>query len=55
MSQHSIDSEAGFDLSPEEEADLEAAIAEADNGLLIPLEEVLRRMHETNAEPSETS
>jgi predicted transcriptional regulator len=37
-----------FDLSPEEEADLEAAIAEADAGLLIPLDEVLRRMRENN-------
>lgn len=50
MSQHSIDGEAGFDLSLEEEADLEAAIAEADAGLLIPIEEVLRRMHENSAE-----
>jgi hypothetical protein len=37
-----------FDLSPEEEADLDAAIAEADAGLLIPLDEVLRRMRENN-------
>ena len=37
---------AVFDLSPEGEADLEAAIAEADAGLLVPVEEVLRRMHE---------
>jgi|GEM_PF-1683495 len=39
-----------FDLSPEEEADLDAAIAEADAGLLIPLDEVLRRMRENNTE-----
>jgi predicted transcriptional regulator len=38
-----------FDLSPEEEADLDAAIAEADAGLLIPLEEVLRHMREKRA------
>lgn len=38
-----------FDLSPEEEADLEAAIAEADAGMLIPVEEVLRRMRENDA------
>jgi predicted transcriptional regulator len=37
-----------FDLSPEEEADLEAAIAEADAGLLVPWEDVLRRMRETS-------
>ncbi|HSY51931.1 MAG TPA: hypothetical protein VLC46_24225, partial [Thermoanaerobaculia bacterium] len=37
-----------FDLSPEEEGELDAAIAEADAGLLTPLEEVLRRMHENN-------
>jgi predicted transcriptional regulator len=47
MSEHAIDVENTFDLSPEEEADLEAAIAEADAGLLVPLEEVLRRMHES--------
>lgn len=35
-----------FDLSPEEEADLEAAIAEADAGMLIPVDEVLRRIRE---------
>jgi predicted transcriptional regulator len=39
-----------FDLTPEEEADLEAAIAEADAGILMPLEEVLRRMHEDSYE-----
>jgi predicted transcriptional regulator len=48
MSERAIELENTFDLSPEEEADLEAAIAEADAGLLIPLEEVLRRMHETS-------
>jgi len=37
-----------FDLSPEEEADLQAAIAEADAGLLVPLEDVLRRMHDVS-------
>ena len=48
MSEHAINVENTFDLSPEEEGDLEAAIAEADAGLLTPLEEVLRRMHENN-------
>ncbi|MEA2239390.1 MAG: hypothetical protein QOC81_4114 [Thermoanaerobaculia bacterium] len=48
MSEQAINVENTFDLSPEEEADLEAAIAEADAGLLIPLDEVLRRMHETS-------
>ena len=42
-----------FDLSPEEEADLELAIAEADAGLLIPVEDVLRRMRENIADPFE--
>jgi predicted transcriptional regulator len=37
-----------FELSPEEEADLEAAIAEADAGLLVPFEDVLRRMHDVS-------
>lgn len=37
-----------FDLSPEEEADLEAAIAEADAGLLVPFEDVRRRMHDVS-------
>jgi len=46
MSQHTIEVEDTFDLSPEEEADLETAIAEADAGLLVPLEDVLRRMRE---------
>ena len=45
MSEHAIEIEDTFDLSPEEEADLEAAIAEADAGLLTPWEEVRRRMH----------
>jgi predicted transcriptional regulator len=48
MSEHAIEIEDTFDLSPEEEADLEAAIAEADAGLLTPWEEVLRRMRETS-------
>jgi len=48
MSQHAVEIENTFDLCPEEEADLEAAIAEADAGLLVPLEEVLRRMRETS-------
>jgi predicted transcriptional regulator len=47
--QPAIRIEDTFDLSPEEEADLEAAIAEADAGLLVPLEEVLRRMHDVSA------
>jgi predicted transcriptional regulator len=47
MSEHAIDIENTFELSPEEEADLEAAIAEADAGFLIPAEEVLRKMRET--------
>jgi hypothetical protein len=53
-SARAIEIEDTFDLSHEEEADLEAAIAEADAGLLTPWEEVLRRMH-ANAEPSGTS
>ncbi len=48
MTEHAIEMENTFDLSPEEEADLEAAIAEADAGLLVPLEDVLRRMRETS-------
>ena len=48
MSEHAINIENTFELSPEEEADLEAAIAEADAGLLVPLEDVLRRMRETS-------
>jgi predicted transcriptional regulator len=46
MNQRATEVEGTFDLSPEEEADLEAAIAEADAGLLVPLEDVLRRMRE---------
>jgi predicted transcriptional regulator len=46
MNEHALESENTFELSPEEEADLEAAIAEADAGLLVPLEDVLRRMRE---------
>jgi predicted transcriptional regulator len=48
MTEHAIEMENTFDLSPEEEADLEAAIAEADAGLLVPLEDVLRRMREAS-------
>jgi predicted transcriptional regulator len=48
MTARAIEIEDTFDLSPEEEADLKAAIAEADAGLLTPLEEVLRRMRETS-------
>ena len=48
MSERAIKIEDTFDLSAEEEADLEAAIAEADAGLLTPLEEVLQRMRETS-------
>jgi predicted transcriptional regulator len=48
MNQHANRIEDTFDLSPEEEADLEAAIAEADAGLLVPLEDVLRRMRDTS-------
>jgi predicted transcriptional regulator len=48
MTRHAIQIEDSFDLSPEEEADLEAAIAEADAGLLVPLEDVLRRMRDTS-------
>ncbi|MEA2165292.1 MAG: hypothetical protein QOK37_3419 [Thermoanaerobaculia bacterium] len=55
MNKDAIEVEDTFDLSPEEEADLEAAIAEADAGLLTPWEEVLRKMRETSGEPSETS
>jgi len=46
MTEHALEVENTFELSPEEEADLEAAIAEADAGLLVPLEDVLRRMRE---------
>ncbi|HEY4641366.1 MAG TPA: hypothetical protein VII75_08480 [Thermoanaerobaculia bacterium] len=46
MNEHALEVENTFELSPEEEADLEAAIAEADAGLLVPLEDVLRRMRE---------
>jgi predicted transcriptional regulator len=46
MNEHALEIENTFELSPEEEADLEAAIAEADAGLLVPLEDVLRRMRE---------
>jgi predicted transcriptional regulator len=48
MTRHATQIEDSFDLSPEEEADLEAAIAEADAGLLIPFEDVLRRMREAS-------
>jgi predicted transcriptional regulator len=48
MTRHATQIEDSFDLSPEEEADLEAAIAEADAGLLVPLEDVLRRMREAS-------
>ena len=48
MSERLAEIEDGFDLSPEEEADLETAIAEADAGLLIPAETVLRRMREND-------
>jgi predicted transcriptional regulator len=41
--------EDAFDLSPEEEADLQASIAEADAGLLVPFEDVLRRMHDVSS------
>jgi predicted transcriptional regulator len=40
--------EETFELSPEEEAELEAAIAEADAGLLVPFEDVLRRLHDVS-------
>ena len=46
MSEQAINIEDGFDLSPEEEADLEDAIAEADAGKLIPAEIVLQRLRE---------
>jgi predicted transcriptional regulator len=46
MTEPALEIENTFELSPEEEADLEAAIAEADAGLLVPLEDVLRRMRE---------
>lgn len=48
MSEQAIDVEKTFDLSHEEEADLEAAITEADAGILIHAEEVLRKMRENN-------
>jgi hypothetical protein len=48
MSERLAEIEDGFDLSAEEEADLERAIAEADAGLLIPAEAVLRRMREND-------
>jgi predicted transcriptional regulator len=48
MNKHVSIIEDTFDLSPEEEADLEAAIAEADAGLLVPWEDVRKRMRETS-------
>lgn len=49
MSERLAEIEDEFDLSSEEEADLETAIAEADAGLLIPAETVLRRMRTSEA------
>jgi len=48
MMRHANLIEDSFDLSPEEEADLDAAIAEADAGLVVPWEDVRRRMRETS-------
>jgi hypothetical protein len=48
MTGHTNLIEDSFDLSPEEEADLDAAIAEADAGLVVPWEDVRRRMRETS-------
>lgn len=38
------DEEGGFTLTPEEEAELLAAIAEADRGEMVPAEEVLAKL-----------
>ena len=48
VTRHANQIEDSFDLSPEEEADLDAAIAEADAGLLVPWEDVRRRMREAS-------
>jgi hypothetical protein len=42
--------EADFDLTPEQEAELEESIAEADRGEVIPAEHVLRELREMTAE-----
>jgi predicted transcriptional regulator len=38
------DEEGGFTLTPEEEAELLASIAEADRGEMVPAEEVLAKL-----------
>jgi predicted transcriptional regulator len=42
--------EEEWDLMPEQEAELEESIAEADRGELIPAEDVLRELRATTAE-----
>ena len=41
-----VNIEEEWDLTPEQEAELEESIAEADRGEVIPAEEVLREMRE---------
>jgi hypothetical protein len=44
------DGEEEWDLTPEQEAELEESIAQADRGELIPAEDVLRELRATTAE-----
>ena len=44
------DEEDELDLTPEQEAELEESIAEADRGEVVPVEEVLRDVREITAE-----
>lgn len=45
-----IGDEEDFELTPEQLAELDESIAEADRGELIPAEEVLRELREMTAE-----
>jgi predicted transcriptional regulator len=45
-----IDEEEDFELTPEQLAELDESIAEADRGEVIPAEEVLRELREMTAE-----
>jgi len=44
------DEEEPYELTPEQEAELDESIAQADRGELIPAEEVLRELREIAAE-----
>ena len=44
------DDEEEFDLTPEQEAELEESIAEAERGDVVPAEEVLRELRDITAE-----